>query len=90
MRGENYGHTEQVFTIKGTSPRARGKLGDAIGWAWNNRNIPACAGKTATLQIGTPYGEGTSPRARGKPESRPRRDPEGRNIPACAGKTASE
>ena len=45
-RGENSPKTPTSPHGTGTSPRTRGKLGDAISWAWNNRNIPAHAGKT--------------------------------------------
>ena len=46
VRGENTIYREATMLPEGTSPRARGKLLEAIAPATSARNIPACAGKT--------------------------------------------
>ena len=65
MRGENKHDRPEVINLGGTSPRARGKQEEVAGIGKQNRNIPACAGKTETN-----YGSFSSfaehPRVRGE------------------------
>ena len=90
MRGENLDGWREWGMGDGTSPRARGKPARAYGHGHIGRNIPACAGKTASAQESFCTTE-EHPRVRGENNSlclslsdKPR------NIPACAGKTCSE
>ena len=47
MRGENQALGCLIYGRRGTSPRARGKLAEAVSVVAPLGNIPACAGKTA-------------------------------------------
>ena len=88
VRGENKCVGRNRFTINGTSPRARGKHGANQWPAPQNRNIPACAGKTHPRYARVLDKNGTSPRARGKQAVVIISIENARNIPACAGKTS--
>ena len=51
MRGENHPIKFPAFLNGGTSPRARGKHFEGLVYINFDRNIPACAGKTATDDV---------------------------------------
>ena len=65
VRGENHVPILRFHHRKGTSPRARGKLGTALAEAVSVGNIPACAGKTQICGPGSGY-PGEHPRVRGE------------------------
>ena len=50
MRGENMVETIADNQGEGTSPRARGKLTWSVDQEDDERNIPACAGKTYEME----------------------------------------
>ena len=85
--GENYSYTTLVACVTGSSPRGRGKPISAKRDTYQERLIPAWAGKTCALPSIVRSHGGSSPRGRGK------RMPSGpplailRLIPAWAGKT---
>ena len=86
-RGENPKAAPEGSSLPGTSPRTRGKLGDAgLGFQIPG-NIPAHAGKTTTGVQWGHWADGTSPRTRGKPTQVRYPWRSVRNIPAHAGKT---
>ena len=51
VRGENIPRFQLRHRVKGTSPRARGKLVHGFRVVTNSRNIPACAGKTVCAAV---------------------------------------
>ena len=69
VRGENAVHGEVDFRLYGTSPRARGKRIDLLSRGVEQRNIPACAGKTQTVPCKSPQ-HPEHPRVRGENSSR--------------------
>ena len=75
------------MTIRGSSPRGRGKPGPLRGWAPKTRLIPAWAGKTSANCTMLRRKSGSSPRGRGKPTGARRTPGRSRLIPAWAGKT---
>ena len=86
--GENFDSRLERVNREGTSPRMRGKPAPSASSSPPNRNIPAHAGKTASVAKGVLGLRGTSPRTRGKRHRVPRIIYRIRNIPAHAGKTS--
>ena len=87
VRGENRRSRGAGGRCRGTSPRARGKLHRDWRVHENQRNIPACAGKTKSCTPAFPVPE-EHPRVRGENAcTTSHATPPVRNIPACAGKT---
>ena len=69
MRGENGLDTPLARLLRGTSPRARGKLTNTLPKAKKLGNIPACAGKTSDA-INAMLREKEHPRVRGENKMR--------------------
>ena len=85
--GENYSYTTLVACVTGSSPRGRGKPISAKRDTYQERLIPAWAGKTCALPSIVRSHGGSSPRGRGKRGDVRRRSRCGGLIPAWAGKT---
>ena len=72
MRGENWRRVGLNLLSGGTSPRARGKPEAQIQAEIQQRNIPACAGKTIGLGLLEPQIQ-EHPRVRGENQFRTER-----------------
>ena len=86
--GEHNSHNSLHSSIRGSSPRMRGALGNAIGITCWKRIIPAYAGSTSIHHDPYLLFRGSSPRMRGALGAYITAYARGRIIPAYAGSTA--
>ena len=87
MRGEHNTGNDSNPVAAGSSPHARGTLGNDEWAVSMERFIPACAGNTAAYAVKAMLPHGSSPHARGTRNLTRGTWSKIRFIPACAGNT---